>query len=45
MILIRYTLGLIGENDIDLRAADMDGDGSYTSVDAVIIIRIALGMN
>ena len=45
MILIRYTLGLIGENGIDLRAADMDGDGAYTSVDAVIIIRIALGMN
>ncbi|MCR5808766.1 MAG: hypothetical protein K6G56_04315 [Clostridiales bacterium] len=44
LLLLRYTMSLIGESDLDLSVGDLNGDGSYTSADVLIIIRYTMGL-
>ena len=41
---MRYAMGLIGENELDLNAADMDGNGVVDVADALIILRMGMGI-
>lgn len=42
MMLCRYVLGIIGENQLDLSVADMDGNGAIDNIDSIIIMRLVL---
>lgn len=44
LLAMRYAMGLIGSDGLDLEAMDIDGDGTYTISDAVIILRMAMGL-
>lgn len=44
LLAMRYALGLIGENGLNLENADMDANGNVTMSDAVVILRMALGL-
>lgn len=44
LLAMRYSMGLIGPNMLDLDAADINGDGTVAFNDALIILRIAMGI-
>ena len=44
LLVLRYTLGIVPENELDLRAADYDENGSITANDALAILRHTLGL-
>gem|GEM_PF-260878 len=45
LLVLRYALGLIGNNALDLEVCDMDGNGVVEAVDALMIQRMVLGLN
>ena len=44
LLVLRYTMGLVGANALDLAHADVNGDGAVDSADALLILRRTLGM-
>ncbi|MBQ2517352.1 MAG: S8 family serine peptidase [Clostridia bacterium] len=44
LLVMRYVMGLVGPDALDLDRCDMNGDGVVDSVDATIIMRMAMGM-
>lgn len=42
LLVLRYVMGIIGANELDLSVADMNGDGVIDSVDALDILRMTL---
>ena len=44
LLLLRYTLNLIGASDLDLSRADVNGDGVYDSADVLMILRMAMDL-
>ena len=44
LIVLRFSMGLIGASDLNANAADIDGDGEITVSDALIILRTAMGL-
>ncbi len=44
VLTLRYTMGLVGEDALELANADIDGNGSVTVADAVTILRTAMGI-
>ena len=45
LIAMRYSMGLIGDDDIDLDAGDMNGSGTVELTDAIMILRMAMGIS
>jgi len=39
MVVLQYDVELIGEDEIDLIAGDVDGDGVVNSIDAMLILQ------
>jgi hypothetical protein len=44
LLMLRYSLGILGADALDLSVADVNGDGAYDSADALIILRWSLGI-
>lgn len=44
LLILRYSLGLISENSLELRCADFDSDSAVTANDALLVLRLALGV-
>ena len=44
LLILRYSMGLVGENALDLARCDVNGDGVVDSADAIIVLRRTLGM-
>ncbi|MBR3298662.1 MAG: S8 family serine peptidase [Clostridia bacterium] len=44
LLAMRFSMGLIGENDLSVHNADMDENGTISIGDAVVILRTALGL-
>ena len=44
LLIMRYTLGLIGEDGLYLEAADADGSGTVNANDALFVLRLSLGL-
>lgn len=44
LLVLRYSLGVIDETQLDLSRADITGDGVVDSSDALVILRKALGL-
>ena len=44
VLVLRRSMSLIGESDINFAAADVDGNGSITVADAVTVLRKAMGL-
>ena len=42
-MILRYDMGLIDLSDAQLKAADMDGDGEVTDMDARALLRYVAG--
>lgn len=45
ILALRYVMGLVGEDALDMNASDVDGSDSVTMADAVSILRIGMGLN
>ncbi|MBR3297689.1 MAG: CotH kinase family protein [Clostridia bacterium] len=45
LLAMRFSMGIVGEDDLNLNNADIDASGSVTMGDAVGILRIALGID
>lgn len=45
LLVMRYVMGLVGPEALDLDRCDMNGDGVVDSIDATIIMRLAMGLN
>ena len=43
-LIIRYSMGIIDETALDVTVADVNGSGNINIEDAVLVIRIALGI-
>ena len=44
ILALRFSMGLISEEQLDTVAADVDGSGSVTVTDAVLILRRSMGL-
>ena len=44
LLIMRYTMQLIGENDLDLTRGDVNGDGTVDALDALQIMRQSMGL-
>lgn len=42
--MLRYSMTLIGENDLYLDVADVNFDGAYNTLDALVILRSYMGL-
>lgn len=44
ILALRFSMGIIGEYELNTQAADIDGNGSVTVADSIMILRMALGL-
>lgn len=44
LLTLRYSMGIVDENALDLSAADIDGSGEVNVADALMILRRAMGL-
>ena len=44
LLILRWSMGLVDEADIDLVMSDIDGSGVVDATDALIVLRLAIGL-
>ena len=44
LLILRYSLGIVGAGSINLANCDVNGDGSVNANDALLVLRAALGI-
>ena len=44
LLILRYSLGIIGSSAIHLENCDVNGDGNVNANDALMVLRAALGI-
>ena len=44
MLVLQYTVGIIGETELCVEAADVNGDGEHNNIDAMLILQYTVGI-